>query len=66
MIHPFTPCIGRTELAVRYFPYIQPSSAWRKLRALMLEQPRLRKLASLRRRWFTQAEAELIDARMNA
>jgi hypothetical protein len=33
--------LGRTELAARYFPCIQPKSAWEKLRALLLEDPAL-------------------------
>ena len=27
--------VGRTELAQRYFPYITPHAAWKKLRALL-------------------------------
>ena len=52
--------MGRTELAQRYFPYIQPKSAWEKLRALLLEDPALSHLTKLRRRTFLPAEVNII------
>ena len=52
--------LGRTELAQRYFPYIQPRSAWLKLRAILMETPELETLARLRRRTFTPAEVNII------
>ena len=33
--------VGRAELAARYFPFIQPQSAWQKLRSLLAEDPDL-------------------------
>ena len=48
--------IGRTELAMRYFPNIQPQSAWQKLRSLLADDPALASLATLRRRTFLPAE----------
>ena len=55
--------MGRTELAQRYFPYIQPKSAWEKLRALMQEDPALAPLATIRRRTFLPAEVNIIYQR---
>ena len=52
--------LGRTELAQRYFPYIQPQSAWLKLKSLLLDDPSLAHLATLRRRTFLPAEVALI------
>jgi hypothetical protein len=52
--------MGRTELAQRYFPYIQPKSAWEKLRALLKEDPALAPLATIRRRTFLPAEVNII------
>ena len=52
--------MGRTELAQRYFPYILPKSAWEKLKALLLEDPALQHLATLRRRTFLPAEVNII------
>ena len=52
--------MGRAELATRYFPYIQPQSAWLKLKALLLEDPSLATLATLRRRTFLPAEVNII------
>ena len=52
--------MGRTELAQRYFPYIQPKSAWEKLRSLLLEDPDLEHLTRLRRRTFLPAEVNII------
>ena len=51
---------GRTELATRYFPYIQPQTAWQKLRSLLASDPALAYLAALRRRTFLPAEVNII------
>ena len=56
--------MGRTELAQCYFPYIQPKSAWEKLRALMQEDPALAPLATIRRRTFLPAEVNIIYQRL--
>ena len=47
--------MGRTQLAQMYFPFIQPKSAWEKLKALLLEDPALASLAQLKRRTFLPA-----------
>ena len=52
--------MGRTELAQRYFPYIQPKSAWEKLRSLLLEDHDLEHLTRLQRRIFLPAEVNII------
>jgi hypothetical protein len=52
--------MGRAELAQRYFPYIQPQSAWLKLKSLLLDEPDLQHLATLRRRTFLPAEVNII------
>ena len=52
--------LGRTELAARYFPFIQPKCAWEKLRALLHEDPGLAHLTKLRRRTFLPAEVNII------
>ena len=52
--------MGRTELAQRYFPFILPKSAWEKLKTLLLEDPELQHLATLRRRTFLPAEVNII------
>ena len=54
--------MGRTELAQRYFPYIQPQSAWQKLRSLLADDPDLAPLAQLKRRTFLPAEVAKIYA----
>ena len=55
------PCsMGRTELATRYFPHIQPQTAWQKLRGLLAEDPDLAPLAQLKRRTFLPAEVNII------
>ena len=51
---------GRAELALKYFPHIQPQSAWLKLKTLLLEDPALCHLATLRRRTFLPAEVNKI------
>lgn len=56
------PSVGRTELAQKYFPFIQPQSAWQKLRSLLLDDPALAHLAQLRRRTFLPAEVSQIYA----
>jgi len=43
-----------------YFPYIQPKSAWEKLRALLAEDPALEHLARLKRRTFLPEEVNII------
>ena len=57
-------CLGRTELAHRYFPYIQPQSAWQKLRSLLAEDPDLEHLARLNRRTFLPIEVNKIYQRL--
>ena len=52
--------LGRTELATRYFPNIQPQNAWQKLRGLLAEYPDLRPLTTLRRRTFLPTEVNKI------
>ena len=52
--------MGRTELALRYFPYIQPQSAWQKLRSLLADDPALQHLTTLKRRTFLPAEVAKI------
>ena len=52
--------LGRTQLAQMYFPYIQPKSAWEKLRSLLQEDPDLAHLTKLRRRTFIPAEVNII------
>ena len=52
--------MGRTQLAQMYFPFIQPKSAWEKLRALLLEDPALEHLTKLKRRTFLPAEVNII------
>ena len=54
--------MGRTELAQRYFPYIQPQSAWQKLKSLLQDDPDMAPLATLRRRTFLPAEVAKIYA----
>ena len=54
--------MGRTELALRYFPYIQPQSAWQKLRSQLADDPDLAPLAQLKRRTFLPAEVAKIYA----
>ena len=60
MTENYTEALGRTELAQRYFPNIQPRSAWLKLKAIMEETPELEPLTRLRRRTFTPAEVNII------
>ena len=55
---------GRAELALRYFPNIQPQSAWLKLKSLLLDDPALAHLARLKRRSFLPAEVKIIYQRL--
>jgi hypothetical protein len=48
------------ELAQRYFPYIQPRSAWLKLKSLLSEEPALEHLTRLKRRTFLPLEVSII------
>ena len=48
------------ELAQLYFPYIQPRSAWQKLKPLLSDDPDLAHLVTLRRRTFLPAELNII------
>ena len=52
--------LGRTELAVCYFPRLQPMSAWLKLKSLLLEDPALAPLAQQKRRTYLPAEVNKI------
>jgi hypothetical protein len=51
---------GRAELAQQYFPFIQPQSAWLKLKALLNEEPALCHLTKLKRRTFLPSEVNII------
>lgn len=56
---------GRTELALRYFPELLPSSAWHKLKSWIEGckglMPRLQELGyDAKRRTFTPAEVKAI------
>ena len=55
-----TKSFGRAELAQQYFPYIQPQSAWLKLKGLLNEDPDLSHLAKLNRRTFLSNEVNII------
>ena len=50
----------RTELAMLYFPEIQPRSAWQKLRHWICINPQLCRLDQTGRRTFSPAEVTLI------
>jgi hypothetical protein len=52
--------LGRTQLAQMYFPYIQPRSAWLKLKSLLSEDPDLAHLTKLKRRTFLPLEVNII------
>ena len=54
--------LGRAELAQKYFPFIQPQSAWLKLKSLLQEYPELAPLTQLKRRTFLPAEVAKIFA----
>ena len=51
---------GRMELAQAYFPAILPRSAWKKLKALLLDDPQTASLANLPRRTFLPSEVSVI------
>ena len=51
---------GRMELAQLYFPYILPRSAWQKLKSLLVEDPALKHLVTLKRRSFLPLEVNII------
>ena len=55
-----TNTFGRTQLAQMYFPYIQPQTAWQKLRGLLATDPALVHLTKLKRRTFLPAEVNII------
>jgi hypothetical protein len=52
--------LGRSELALLYFPNLSPKSAWQKLRRWFAINPRLQPLTTMTRRTFTPAELSLI------
>jgi len=56
--------LGRAELAQKYFPFIQPQSAWLKLKSLLQEDPDLAPLTQLKRRTFLPAEVNIIYQRL--
>ena len=51
---------GRMELAQAYFPAILPRSAWKKLKALLMDHPQTASLANLPRRTFLPSEVSVI------
>ncbi len=51
---------GRMELAQVYFPAILPRSAWKKLKALLMDNPQTASLAVLSRRTFLPTEVSVI------
>ena len=51
---------GRMELAQAYFPAILPRSAWKKLKALLMDDPQTASYATLSRRTFLPAEVSVI------
>ena len=55
---------GRMELAQLYFPYILPRSAWQKLKSLLVEDPALKHLVTLKRRSFLPVEVNIIYQRL--
>ena len=55
-----TRSFGRTELAQRYFPNIQPQSAWLKLKSLLSEDHGLTHLTKQKRRTFLPMEVNII------
>ena len=48
------------ELAQAYFPAVLPRSAWKKLKALLMDNPQTASLAVLSRRTFLPAEVSII------
>ena len=57
---------GRMELAQAYFPAILPRSAWKKLKALLMDDPQTASLANLPRRTFLPAEVSIIFSTLGA
>ena len=55
---------GRMELAQLYFPCILPRSAWQKFKSLLIEDPALQHLSSLKRRSFLPSEVNIIYQRL--
>ena len=55
---------GRMGLAQLYFPYILPRSAWQKLKSLLVEDPALKHLVTLKRRSFLPVEVNIIYQRL--
>ena len=55
---------GRMELAQLYFPYILPRSAWQKMKSLLVEDPALKHLVTLKRRSFLPVEVNIIYQRL--
>ena len=53
-------CYGRTELAQLYCPNVQPRSAYRRLKAWMALNHRLRPLLRQKGRTFTPAQVRRI------
>ena len=51
---------GRTELAQLYFPNIQPHSAWKKFKNLLVDDPATCQLSKLQRRTFLPSEVNII------
>ena len=47
------------ELAQAYFPAILPRSAWKKLKALLMDDPQTASFATLSRRTFLPAEVSI-------
>ena len=51
---------GRMELAQAYFPHITPRAAWKKLKSLLIDDPKTEALVHLNRRTFLPAEVSVI------
>jgi len=64
MQHDFISSMGRSEVALKYFPHIQQQSAWQKLKILLEDDPQLAHLARLKRRTFLPAEVKTIYLRL--
>jgi hypothetical protein len=48
------------ELAQAYFPHITPRAAWKKLKSLLIDDPKTEALVHLNRRTFLPAEVSVI------
>lgn len=59
-MEPIYRTFGHSELAQQYFPQLSQGAAWRKLRAWLQLNPRLRHLLASSVRTFTPAEVQLI------